>query len=251
MADEDTPMEKEEPVDNAEQDSGNSQLKKVASKGGKSEMLSAKRDRQRAEQDVQLLMNRLKHLKMEEERARRKIDETNARASEISTLKKRNEDDQKEQLRIHQEKELGRTGGAASNHQMAIETRKNRIASEKRMKDDKTRSAREMKNNRKANENAIRQQKNAFKGANSAMKEQIRARKAQVAAQRAAEKKAHEDHLENLRLQRLHDEKQKRALAEEMIHEMEKEEERLIDKLRATQDRQRQAYEGLEKALQS
>ena len=38
-------------------------------------MLRAKNERRRAESDVQLLANRLAHLKAEEEKARRKIDE--------------------------------------------------------------------------------------------------------------------------------------------------------------------------------
>ena len=42
---------------------GDGTLAKVAS-AGKSEMLTVKRERQRAEGDVQLLMNRLKHLKV-------------------------------------------------------------------------------------------------------------------------------------------------------------------------------------------
>ena len=53
-------------------------------------MLQAKNDRRRAESDVQLLANRLAHLRAEEEKARRKISETKRRAEEVATMKKRN-----------------------------------------------------------------------------------------------------------------------------------------------------------------
>ena len=53
-------------------------------------MLRAKNERRRAESDVQLLANRLAHLRAEEEKARRKIEETKKRASEILDMKARN-----------------------------------------------------------------------------------------------------------------------------------------------------------------
>ena len=49
-------------------------------------MLQAKNDRRRAESDVQLLANRLAHLKAEEEKARRKIAETQRRAKRLGIL---------------------------------------------------------------------------------------------------------------------------------------------------------------------
>ena len=50
---------------------------------------------------------------------------------------------------------------------------------------------------------------------------------------------------------RVREEKQRKDIAEETIKAMEAEEEKMIERLRATQDKQRLAYEGLEKALQS
>ena len=53
-------------------------------------MLRAKNERRRAESDVQLLANRLAHLRAEEEKARKKIEETKKRAGEILEMKERN-----------------------------------------------------------------------------------------------------------------------------------------------------------------
>ncbi|CAM9481930.1 unnamed protein product, partial [Ectocarpus sp. 12 AP-2014] len=54
-------------------------------------MLEAKNTRKRAEADVHLLANRLAHLQAEEEKARRKTEETKQRAMEIKRLKQQNQ----------------------------------------------------------------------------------------------------------------------------------------------------------------
>ena len=53
--------------------------------------LRAKQQRTKAEQDKQLLQNRINRLVIEQERAEKRIAETRRRANEITTLKKRNE----------------------------------------------------------------------------------------------------------------------------------------------------------------
>merc|ERR1712164_79197 len=58
---------------------------------GSNRLLAAKRARKRAEGDYQLLQNRLVRLRMEEEKAQKKIAETKKRAQEIVALKARNE----------------------------------------------------------------------------------------------------------------------------------------------------------------
>merc|ERR1711907_420797 len=55
-------------------------------------MLHLKNNRKRAENDLQLLSNRVALLRNEEERALNKIEETKHRAKEILIMKKKNED---------------------------------------------------------------------------------------------------------------------------------------------------------------
>ena len=69
-------------------------------------MLDAKNARKRAEADVQLLANRLQHLRVAEERARKKICETKARTGEILSLKKRNMEHQQAKMNFQMEREL-------------------------------------------------------------------------------------------------------------------------------------------------
>ena len=58
--------------------------------GEVSRMLDIKNQRKRAEADVQLLANRLQHLRTAESRARKKIVETRVRTDEIKHLRQRN-----------------------------------------------------------------------------------------------------------------------------------------------------------------
>eukprot|EP00629_Pelagomonadales_sp_RCC1024_P001551 CAMPEP_0119265190 /NCGR_PEP_ID=MMETSP1329-20130426/4072_1 /TAXON_ID=114041 /ORGANISM="Genus nov. species nov., Strain RCC1024" /LENGTH=114 /DNA_ID=CAMNT_0007265001 /DNA_START=20 /DNA_END=364 /DNA_ORIENTATION=- len=57
-----------------------------------SAMLEAKQTRVRAEADMKLLENRLRHLQFAERKAREKIAETQGRTSEIVRMKKRNKE---------------------------------------------------------------------------------------------------------------------------------------------------------------
>ena len=52
-------------------------------------MLQARKARVKAEEDVRLLVNRLNHLKLEEEKTRKRIEETETRAQEVLELKKK------------------------------------------------------------------------------------------------------------------------------------------------------------------
>jgi len=58
---------------------------------GANRLLAAKRARKRAEGDYQLLQNRLVRLRLEEEKAQKKIIETKKRAQEIVAMKARNQ----------------------------------------------------------------------------------------------------------------------------------------------------------------
>mmetsp|Transcript_49461 Transcript_49461/g.140118 ORF Transcript_49461/g.140118 Transcript_49461/m.140118 type:complete len:152 (-) Transcript_49461:669-1124(-) len=58
--------------------------------GGMNTMLDVRKARKRAEADVQLLANRLQHLRFEEERAHKKIHETKSRTAHVLESKHRN-----------------------------------------------------------------------------------------------------------------------------------------------------------------
>ena len=69
-------------------------------------MCDAKNQRIRSEADMKLLANRIQHLQLAEERARKKIAETKNRTSEIMALKKRNLLFAEQKKRLKAEREI-------------------------------------------------------------------------------------------------------------------------------------------------
>ena len=187
--------------------------------------------------------------RLEEEKARKKIRETESRAKEIFDLKERNK---ARRANVH----MGSTNvmdqrrqTAAQNQQAAAESRMRRQKAAEDELQRKSTDVRMMREVRLTNALAIKQQKNAFVTANSALREQIKTRQAEVRELRAKQKEEQERQMKIRQDQRCAEERLKQAEAEKIIQEMEIEEEQLIERLRATQDKQRAAYAHLEQAL--
>jgi hypothetical protein len=227
-----------------------SKLGRIA-KAGKNEILEAKLERQQAERDVQLLMNRLQHLKMEEDRARKKIAETKGRADEIHTLKRRNNERMKERADVHAQRERYMQGDTDALLSKKKENHRNIEKAKGERHALNRQSAQDTQAARHSNEDSIKQQKAAFKEANAAMRATIQERQAIARKKRADTNNDHQKALAAKAQARLKEERDRRSQAEKMIQEMEAEEERLIERLRNTQDKQRTAYQELEVALQS
>jgi hypothetical protein len=92
------------------------------------------------EEDLRLLANRVSHLKVEEERARKKIGETRRKASEIKELKARNEALAREKEEKRQREEEERRALAAAllqeQHQrLSTIKRKRRMVQDEKKKD--------------------------------------------------------------------------------------------------------------------
>lgn len=85
---------------------------------------ASRKARQKVDEDHGLLVNRIKLLKQEEEKARKKINETKKRAKDIVNTKKRNNEKQKmkrEHVRRNEQEESKR---AIQNEQMRSEIKK-------------------------------------------------------------------------------------------------------------------------------
>ena len=92
-------------------------------------MLDAKNARKRADCDMQLLANRLAHLRAEEAKAMKKIEETKSRADEIIRLKKEN-------ATIHKKKSI------SSSKKNAVESEEQQMIAMRRAKARADRKAR-------------------------------------------------------------------------------------------------------------
>merc|ERR1712159_677970 len=105
---------------------------------GANRLLAAKRARKRAEGDYQLLQNRLLRLRLEEEKAQKKIQETKKRAQEILALKARNEMANREKMHhaSDADEEIARAKDRASkqrvDQKLRVQAAQEQVAKQKR-----------------------------------------------------------------------------------------------------------------------
>lgn len=215
-----------------------------------SAMLDIKNNRKRAEGDLQLLTNRIALLRAEEQRALMKVNETKSRATEIMTLKKRNEDHLNEKLALNLTRE------------MQVKAVRDKTTKDKKMRIEKmSRTRRAIEENRR--KQAIETMQMGKMSVNVSaqtrlqMEEENRLRALQVRQQREEALKKRE--MEKLRkeeearliYQRKQEEENRRTLeAERMIAQLEREERELIERLKKTQELQQQAYNELQECLE-
>lgn len=101
-------------------------------------MLDVKNTRKRTEADLQLLANRIALLKMEEERAKFKVEETKRRADDITKLKKRNQDVIEKRQQDQLAKEI-REKNLRDRVQMEKEIRKKKVETTRKLVADSRR----------------------------------------------------------------------------------------------------------------
>jgi len=212
-------------------------------------MLDVKNARKRAEADLQLLSNRLALLRAEEQKALQKMTETKSRASEILEIKKRNEEILNEKISHHVNKEIATKEIRARAERDRLE-RKEKIHRNK----DLLLEARRIE--------AFETKEEARKFMEYQMREKIATEEEK--RRKAAEEKQRREQLrllrekEKLQKEELAQQQYARKIAEEagrteqaerLIEQMEQEERELIERLKKTQEMQREAYEVLQKSL--
>ncbi|ETN05598.1 hypothetical protein PPTG_14295 [Phytophthora nicotianae INRA-310] len=215
-----------------------------------SAMLDAKKQRQQAENDAQLLANRLTHLRAEDARAQKRIEEAKRRAREIEAIKKRNEDKQ----RVKQEalEQMQRDIKAQREYNNAVQSlsreRRNQVIAE--YTSHRAQIVQDARAERKTNLNQIKQQRERDRSWLAERSQEIRDKERRAIRQRQAAQKSYEKELLKKARDKLAQEHEKRLLSEKKIYSMEAEEAELIAKLRVTQELQRAAYEELEFVMQ-
>ena len=202
-----------------------------------------------AEQDRQLLQNRINRLIVEEEKAAKRIAETRRRAKEIWELKRRNEASQATRqdagawMSAEQELQKELMRAARSERQAGIQASRGALAHMRRE---------EVKCGRCATRTRARQAQRAFEHGRAVQ------RKAMVKEQQrlAAERKAKEREAALTRLKAEREAKQSllgKDASDQVrdFERMQEEERRLIASLQATQAQQQAAYSELEGVLGS
>ena len=213
-------------------------------------MLQAKNDRRRAESDVQLLANRLAHLRAEEEKARRKIAETQRRAKEVRDIKIENARIQREKM---EEKRQRQEMVQREQQRVAMrraQQRAKRKGANSKLNKDKLLHVRQQRAQAKAHREKVLKSKAAEERRAKELKDKIRQREIRLKMKKEEEEKKRRQEQAKAYRQRLLLERKKQDIADKQISAMEEKEMELIERLRRTQDLQRQAYSSLENALQ-
>ncbi|KAF0711429.1 hypothetical protein AaE_012219 [Aphanomyces astaci] len=245
-----------------------------------SEMLDAKMQRKRAEEDVQLLANRLAHLRFvlywslashcldvepsfvvafkcgftrrltEEKKAQRKIDEANKRAEDIESIKRRNAEHQRLK-REHLERTSASVRHAlVTNSKMSVDSSKKKELAIMTMAKSRAKYVQDTKLDARLMAEEKARQMELDRKRLAQKTQAIKDKEKEAAKLREEARKRHERVLIKAARIKLADEFKKKSVAEKMLRDMEAEEARLIEKLRHTQEHQRQAYMHLESAIQ-
>ena len=162
-------------------------------------MLQAKNDRRRAESDVQLLANRLAHLRAEEEKARRKIAETQRRAKEVRNIKlekmpgyKEKKMEEKRQRHKMIQREQQRVAMRRANQ------RAKRKGASTQLNKDKLLYVRQQRAQAKAHREKVLKSKAAEEKRAKELKDKIRQREIRLKMKKEAEEKREESSKRNI-----------------------------------------------------
>lgn len=212
-------------------------------------LTEAKKQRKQAEEDFRLLSNRVTLLKLEEQKALKKIEETRRKAQEITNIRNRNSEEQRKKEELRKQREEEEMYKLESNKLQKTDLNNLRI------------QATQYKINRNFNEaQNIKKMKAQIQKTIEANRTLDMAQKAFVISRvKNAEmyakekiKKEKEEKILKVRAnadKKVDEEIMKRRKRIEEIERMEKEEMELIQRLQVTQLMQKSAFDDLELAL--
>ncbi|KAE8899070.1 hypothetical protein PF005_g17974 [Phytophthora fragariae] len=213
-------------------------------------MLDAKNQRRQAEVDAQLLANRLAHLRAEDARAQKRIEEAKRRAREIESIKKRNENKQRAKQEAMEQMQRDIKAACGYNNMMQSSSRERRNQLIAGYTSQRVQIVQETRAERKHHLDQIWRQREMDRSWLAERSQEIRDNEKRAVRQRQIAQKNYEKELIKKARDNLAREHEKRLLSERKIHRMEAEEAELIAKLRVTQELQRAAYEELEFVMQ-
>lgn len=214
-----------------------------------SESLAAIQAKKQAEYDERLLANRIMRLKMEEERALRKVDETKRRAQQITEYKKRNEEITEMKKKARDEKEAARRQDMELLQRMKMQRLAAIQASRERIWEENQLAHCRVVEEKKKNRGVIESQMKETETRNRSLWRTIQSRESERRARRTAEQREKEEDAARRFQERIDSALAERTAKEKKLETMADEERTLIERLRGLQTAQRKAYETLEGAL--
>ncbi|CAJ1410619.1 unnamed protein product [Effrenium voratum] len=212
-------------------------------------LFDAARARKQAEQDSILLANRIRLLRNEEAKTKRKIAETERKTQEIVQSRRRNELRRQEKEAFEAQKEAMESEFRAKQI-LEREDQQHKIQDQMRRIQEKNRSGgRVQRQQRQAHRQILDLEKQAAADEAFARAEQVRAAMDRAARSRARSEGAKQELAKDVIRERMVREEDERRQRVSEIERMEREEAELMERLRRSQERHRMAYMQLEDVL--
>lgn len=217
---------------------------------GRLDLYSAAAARKKAEQDSLLLANRIRLLRAEEEKTRKRVQDTEAKTREVLELRRRNEErrlskEAEELRREAEEQELRARAWREREEQQRKLHEKQRAVLEQKIS-----SSTAVKQEREAAKLALQEQRAEKEAEVTARAERVRCSVAASAQSRARSEGAKQELAKSvIRERALFEENQHRARLSD-IERMEREEAELVARLQQSQEQHRVAFLRLEDAMQ-
>lgn len=210
---------------------------------------ASKKARQRADEDAKLLENRIKLLKQEEAKARKKISETKKRAKDILSTKKRNLDQRKKKKELIHKRQNDDRNLAIRNQNMKEEIERNKKEKEAEIENRRREEADRLRQEKREQEELVEMYRQQEQLKNTSMKQMIRNGEKEAEENRKREYSIKKAKARSNLDEKVLKENQRRMEHEQMVAKMEREELELIHRLQNTQTVQKAVYNELEEAL--
>lgn len=205
--------------------------------------------KKQAANDAQLLMNRIALLQKEEERARKKVDTTKARALDILTMREENEHRMKDWMDAAEEDRKQREEIHARNFFLEEQSRmlKKDLANKQMAK--KRESVDNLRGQKVVLRKELVQMKEQDVKRKQEMRTLVRQKEDEARKKREIAERKHEAEIRQYHEAKAEEEAQEAKRAEKLVKKLERKEKQWIDKLKTAQHVQENAFMDLENTL--
>lgn len=213
---------------------------------GRPELFSAIAARKRAEQDALLLANRIRLLRAEEDKTKKRVQETEKKTQEVMAVRRRNEEQRALREVERSQREARELDARERQCRAREEQQRKRSAVQKTVTEHKLGLSNAVKREREEAKLFLQEQRAQTDAEQQARAERVRSIKAAAARSRARSEGTRHTNVKSDIQERLRAEEEQRLARLADIERMEREEAELLARLQKTQEKHRDAFLRLE-----
>lgn len=205
--------------------------------------------KKQAANDAQLLMNRIALLQKEEERARKKVDQTKERALDILAMREENDRRNREILKVAEEERKMREDIHRKNFETEEQSRILKKVHVDAVMKKKRQEVEQIRDQKHVLRDEMLKMKEADVKKKQKMRLEIRRKEEEARIKREEEKRLHDQKIKEYYEQKAKAEEAEARRAEKLVKKLERKEREWVEKLRNAQQVQENAFMELESAL--